>query len=108
MYPVISPLRRLMLVPVMLCFRQFAFPRNALMLFVCTFDAIFELAPIVRELFGHFVDAAWHIATDCGPEGHAHRRGIYVRASGTPCSQMLDADLLLTRCNLRRNRCLRG
>jgi hypothetical protein len=54
-----------------LCLRQFAFPRNALMLFVCTFDAVFELAPIVRELFGHFVDPAWHIATDCRPEGHA-------------------------------------
>src|SRR5262249_45592164 len=27
------------------------FPRNALMLFICTHDAIFELAPIVEELF---------------------------------------------------------
>jgi hypothetical protein len=35
--------------PFMLCLRQFAFPYNALMLFACTFDAIFELAPIVRE-----------------------------------------------------------
>jgi Ca2+-binding RTX toxin-like protein len=43
---------------------QFAFPRNALMLFVCTFDVIFELAPIVRELFGYLVDPAWRIATD--------------------------------------------
>jgi hypothetical protein len=50
----------------MLCLRQFAFPRNAFMRFVCTFDATFELAPIVRELFGHFVDPAWHIATDAG------------------------------------------
>jgi hypothetical protein len=45
---------------------QFAFPRNALMLFICTFNAIFELAPIVGELFGHFVHPAWHVATDCG------------------------------------------
>jgi hypothetical protein len=43
----------------MLCLRQFAFPRNALMLFVCTFDAIFELATVLRELLGYFVDAAW-------------------------------------------------
>jgi hypothetical protein len=35
-----------------------------------TFDAIFELAPIMRELFGHFVDPAWHIATDYRREGH--------------------------------------
>jgi hypothetical protein len=34
---------------------QLAFLRDALMLFVCTFDAIFELAPIVWELLGHFV-----------------------------------------------------
>jgi hypothetical protein len=33
-------------------------PRDALMLFVCTFDMIFELAPIVRELFGYLVDPA--------------------------------------------------
>jgi hypothetical protein len=45
-------------------------PANALMLFVCTFDVIFELTPIVRELFGHFVGPAWHIPTDC-------RRKIY-------------------------------
>jgi hypothetical protein len=50
---------------------QLAFLRDALMLFVCTFDAIFELAPIVWELLGHFVSPAWHIATDCGPKSHA-------------------------------------
>jgi hypothetical protein len=49
---------------------QLAFLRDALMLFVCTFDAIFELAPIVWELLGHFVGPAWHIATDCGPKSH--------------------------------------
>jgi hypothetical protein len=48
-----------------------AFSRNALMFFVCTFDVILELPTIVWELFGHFVDPAWHIATDCRPEGHA-------------------------------------
>src|SRR5260370_41943848 len=63
---------------------QFAFPRNALMLFICTFDAIFELAPIVRELFGHFVDPAWHIATDCGPEGHALTDMEFMRHYGAP------------------------
>src|SRR5215813_3207343 len=70
--PVISRLRRVIrAVRSMLCLRQFAFSHNTLMLFVCTFDAIFELAPIVRELFGHFVDPAWHIATDRGPDDHA-------------------------------------
>ena len=34
------------------------FPRNALMLFVCTFDVIFEVTPIVGELLGHLVDPA--------------------------------------------------
>jgi hypothetical protein len=29
---------------------------------------LFELTPIVRELFGHFVGPAWHIPTDCGRE----------------------------------------
>src|SRR5262249_20436829 len=39
---------------------QFAFPRNALIRFVCTFDAVLELAPIVWELFGHFIDPTRH------------------------------------------------
>jgi hypothetical protein len=67
--------------PFMLCLRQFAFPHNALMLFVCTLDAIFELAPIVRQLFGHFVGPARHIATDCGPDVHGLASGIYATAS---------------------------
>jgi hypothetical protein len=59
------------------------------MLFVCTFDAIFELAPIVRELFGHFVDPAWHIATDRGPDDHAltdveFMRGRRVQVNAAP------------------------
>jgi hypothetical protein len=36
------------------------------MLFGCALDAVFELPPIVRQLFGHFVGSARHIATDCG------------------------------------------
>jgi hypothetical protein len=56
--------------PLMLCLRQFAFPHDALMLFACTLDAIFELAPIVRELLGHGVGSARHIATDCRPDVH--------------------------------------
>jgi hypothetical protein len=43
---------------------QFAFSRDALMVFVRTLDAIFELAAIVRELLGHFVGPARHIATE--------------------------------------------
>src|SRR4029453_7014993 len=41
------------------------------MVFVCTLDVILELAPIVGKLFGHLVNPAWHVATDCGREGHA-------------------------------------
>src|SRR5258707_8679474 len=32
--------------------------RSALMLFACALDAVFELPPIVRQLFGHFVGSA--------------------------------------------------
>src|SRR6516164_8459835 len=64
---------------------QFAFPRNPLVRFVCTFDAVLELEPIVWELFGHFIDPARHIATDCRPEHHALAdMKIYVKASGIP------------------------
>jgi len=59
------------------------FPRNALMLFICTFNAIFELAPIVGELFGQFVNPAWHIATDCGRGSRSHRHGIYAASRST-------------------------
>src|SRR5262245_19338539 len=52
--------------------------------FICTFDAIFELAPIVGELFGHFVNPAWHIATDCGPEDHALTDMEFMRHYGAP------------------------
>jgi hypothetical protein len=33
-----------------------------------TLDAIFELAPIVRELFGHFIGSARHVAAYHGPK----------------------------------------
>jgi hypothetical protein len=49
---------------------QLAFPGNPIMLFICTFDAVFILAAVVRELFNHFIDAAWHIATDGRLEHH--------------------------------------
>jgi hypothetical protein len=49
---------------------QFVFRYNAFMLFTRTFDAILELARIMRELFGHFVDPAWHIATNHRREGY--------------------------------------
>jgi hypothetical protein len=39
----------------------------------------------VWELFGHFIDPARHIATDCRPEHHALAdMKIYVKASGIP------------------------
>jgi hypothetical protein len=68
-----------------LCLRQFAFPHNALMLFVRTLDAIFELAPIVRQLFGHFVGPARHIATDCGPDVHGLANLEFMRRHRTSC-----------------------
>jgi hypothetical protein len=49
---------------------QFAFKSDALVLFGRTLDSILELAAIERELLGHLVDPARHIAIDCGPEHH--------------------------------------
>src|SRR5262249_19659445 len=69
----------------MLCLRQFAFPHNALMLFVCTLDAIFELAPIVRELLGHYIGPARHIATDCRPDVHGLTNPEFMRGHRTSC-----------------------
>ena len=37
---------------------------GTLMQFVHAFDAIFELATVLRELLGYFVDAAWYVATE--------------------------------------------
>jgi len=54
------------------------------MLFICTFDAIFELAPIVGELFGHFVNPAWHITTDCGAEDYSLTDMEFMRHHGAP------------------------
>jgi hypothetical protein len=47
---------------------QLAFSGNALMFLAGTLDAIFELAPIVRQLLGHFVGSARHVATYHGPK----------------------------------------
>jgi hypothetical protein len=46
---------------------QLAFARDALVFLAGTLDAILELAPIVRELLGHFVAPDGHIAVDDGP-----------------------------------------
>ena len=40
------------------------------MLFAGTFDGIFELLAVVRELLGHLVGPARYIAPDCGLEHH--------------------------------------
>ena len=45
---------------------QLAFARDALMFLTGTLDAILELAPIVRELFDHFVGSAGHVALTTG------------------------------------------
>jgi hypothetical protein len=37
---------------------QLAFPRNPLMLFICTFDAVFIFAAVVRELFRTYLKIA--------------------------------------------------
>jgi hypothetical protein len=49
---------------------ELAFARDALMFLTGTLDAILELAPIVRELFGHFVGSPGHIAAYDGPEAN--------------------------------------
>jgi hypothetical protein len=36
----------------------------------CTLDSIFELAPIVREQFGHFIGSARHVAAYHGPKAN--------------------------------------
>jgi hypothetical protein len=50
--------------------RQFAFARDTLVQFVHAFNAIFELATVLWELFGYFVGAAWYVATERGSDGH--------------------------------------
>src|SRR5258707_2962227 len=67
----------------MLCFRQFAFPHNALMLFACALDAVFELPPIVRQLLGHFIGSARHIATDCADDVHGLANLEFIRQHRT-------------------------
>jgi hypothetical protein len=48
---------------------QLTFPRYTLMWFIHALDAIFELMAVVRKLLSHFIDAAWHVATERGPDG---------------------------------------
>ena len=38
------------------------------MRFVHALDAIFELTAVVRKLLSHLIDAARHVATECGPD----------------------------------------
>ena len=49
---------------------ELAFARDTLMFLTGTLDAILELAPIVRKLFGHFVSSARHVATYDGPKAY--------------------------------------
>src|SRR5262245_27777787 len=48
---------------------QLTFPRYSLMWFIHALDAIFELTAVVRKLLSHLIEAAWHVATECGPDG---------------------------------------
>jgi hypothetical protein len=80
-----------------------------------------KLAPIVKELFGHFVDPAWHVATDCGPEGHAietsspleaqrgtnENPGLNMHQNDWELVLSLLARLLLTRRSCFGSRCRR-
>ena len=50
--------------------REFAFSCDSFVFFARALDEIFELAPVVRELLGHFVSAAGRIATDGTPKAH--------------------------------------
>jgi len=88
--------------PFMLCLRQFAFPHNALMLFACTLDAIFELAPIVRELLGHRIGPARHIATDCRPDVHGLTNLEFMRGHRTSHVWPAHRAFALTRLAARR------
>jgi hypothetical protein len=87
----------------MLCFRQFAFTHNTLVLFARTFDAIFELPPIVRQLFGHFVGPARHIATDCGPDVYGLAILEFMRRHRTSISGRPTARSPHVRVACRRN-----
>src|SRR6185437_13968768 len=80
----------------MLFLRQFAFPHNALMLFVCALDAVFELPSVVRQLFGHFMGSPRHIATDCALDIYGlanmelmrwHRSPLLQPAGARPCGE---------------------
>jgi hypothetical protein len=71
-YPVISPLRWLMQV-VCSCY-AFVSSLSRATRSCSSFALLMRYSnsrPLWRELFGHFVDPAWHITTDCRPEGHA-------------------------------------
>src|SRR5262249_55145752 len=48
---------------------QLTFPRYTLMWFIHALDAIFELTAVVRKLLSHLIEAAWHVATERGPDG---------------------------------------
>jgi hypothetical protein len=48
---------------------QLTFPRYTLMWFIHALDAILELMAVVRKLLSHLIDAAWHVATERGPDG---------------------------------------
>jgi hypothetical protein len=80
----------------MLFLRQFAFPHNALMLFVCALDAVFELPSVVRQLFGHFIGSPRHIASDCAQDVYGlanmelmrrHQTSLVQPARARPCGE---------------------
>jgi hypothetical protein len=52
------------------------------MQFIHAFDAIFELATVLRELLGYFVDAAWYVATERRPDGYSLPDLEFMEATG--------------------------
>ena len=59
--------------------REFAFSCDSFVFFARALDEIFELAPVVRELLGHFVSAARYIAADRRPDHHGLTDPEFVR-----------------------------
>src|SRR5262249_16020100 len=47
-------------------------------------------------LFGHFVNPAWHIATDCGPEDYALTDMEFMRHHGAPSRMAVSMARLLS------------
>src|SRR6516162_6625086 len=100
MWPVISPLRRLMRAA-RSCY-AFVSSLSRTTRSCSSLDAIFELAPIVRELLGHRIGPARHIATDCRPDVHGLTNLEFMRGHRTSHVWPAHRAVALTRLAARR------